>query len=194
MCLNFLFLLTSLPLATAGASTCALYEVLYGISRGKEGGCVRKYIQAFKKYFWRGTLYWLICLAAALFLVLGVWGARLMEGGCRVFFLAVAVVLGFLWTGILSFGLILTAWTDFSAGQVFRCAFLITGGSFPWLILNMLITCLPVFLIAAGGRFVLAYGMPLFVLFGVPFLGYVKTFVYRQALKKYRLCEDPEEG
>ena len=37
MCLNILYLLTSLPVVTAGASVSALYDVLYDISRGKEG-------------------------------------------------------------------------------------------------------------------------------------------------------------
>lgn len=190
MCLNILYLLTSLPVFTAGASVGALYEVLYDIHSGRDGNCFCRYLQAFKKNFRKATVYWLTCLAAGMFLVVGILGVRYMSGESRLFFQAVSVVLVFLWVGTLSFGLILISWTDLSIKHVFRGAVLITAGSFPWLGLNLLITCIPVLAVAAGNKFIMAFGMPLFVLFGIPLLGYVKTCVYKQALKKYGLIKE----
>ena len=73
MCLNVFYLLTSLPIVTAGASVSALYEVLFDMKRGKDGSCFRRYVQAFQKHFRRATVYWLVCLSLAVFLILGLW-------------------------------------------------------------------------------------------------------------------------
>lgn len=190
MCLNILCVLTSLPVFTAGASMAALYEVLRDIGGGREGGCVRRYIKAFQKNFSRATTYWLICMLAAVFLMLGILGMSHMGGETREFFLAMSVFLGFLWIGMLSFGMILISWTDFSIRQAFYSAVLITIGSFPWLILNLLISGMPILAVIAGNKFVLAFLMPLFMLFGIPLLGYMKTYVYRRVLKKYGLVNE----
>lgn len=192
MCLNLLFLLTSLPVFTAGASAGAMYAVLYDISREREGSCFRRYMKAFRAHFCRATAYWLLCLLAAAFLAMGILGVRYMDGGGRIFFQAASVILAFLWMGTLSFGIILISWADFSVREAFRSAVLMTAGSFPWLFLNLLITVVPVLLIVTGNRFIAAFVMPLSVLFGIPFFGYVKTWVYRQALRKYGLMREEE--
>ena len=187
MCLNMLFLLTSLPVVTAGASISALYEVLYDISMGREGNCFKKHIRAFRKHFGAATGYWMLCLAAVLFLASGIWGAGYMERGSRIFFQGFYLALFLMWAGMLSFGLILISWAGYSVGQALRSAALITVGSFPWLIVNLTIGAVPVLFLLSGNRFVLAYGTPLFVLFGIPLSGMAKTCVYRRALKKYGL-------
>jgi len=194
MCLNFLFLLSCLPVVTAGAAVSALYEVLYDISLKKDGGCFRKYIRAFRKLLGRAAAYWIICLFLAVFLILGISGVRLMDGGVRIFFQAVSVVLILLWTGALSFGLVLISRTDFSVKETFRNAVLVTVGSFPQFILNVLITCLPVLFFLKGGRLIVSFFMPLFALFGIPLVGYVKMHVYRQVLKKYGFIKEEEEN
>lgn len=190
MCLNVLFLLTSLPIVTAGASVSALYVVLFDMRRGKDGSCFRRYMQAFQKNFRRATVYWLVCLSVAVFLILGFWGSGYMDRRGRVIFQAAFVLLSFVWMGMLSFGLILISWTETTVRRAIQSTVLITVGSFPWLILNILITGIPILFIVAGNRYILAYGIPLFLLFGVPLLSYVKMYVYRRALKKYGLIEE----
>ena len=194
MCLNILYLLTSLPVVTAGASVSALYDVLYDISRGKEGGCVKRYIRAFKKHFQKATAYWMICLFLAVFLVSGIFGIRFMNGSVRIFFQGISAILFLLWAGMGSFGFILISWNGFSIREAFGSAVLITIGSFPWLVMNLLITCIPALFFITRSRFIAAFGMPLFILFGIPLLGYIKVFVYKQALKKYGLIKGEEEN
>lgn len=55
--LNFLFVLTSLPVITLGASYCAMCEVCICISRDDVASVSKKYFSAFKNNFLRGSLW-----------------------------------------------------------------------------------------------------------------------------------------
>lgn len=58
--LNFLFLLTCLPVFTIGAASTALYTVVFRMDTEKEGSLSRSYFQAFRENFKQGTLIFLI--------------------------------------------------------------------------------------------------------------------------------------
>lgn len=68
MLLNILFLLCSLPVATLGASTAALYEVAGKMAEHEESGIVKPFFRAFAKNLKKATLTWMI-----LFLLGAVW-------------------------------------------------------------------------------------------------------------------------
>lgn len=68
--LNLLFLLTSLPVFTIGASLTALYAVSLRSIRYGDGYVVRSYFRSFKKNFRQATLAWLVLLAAGFILFL----------------------------------------------------------------------------------------------------------------------------
>lgn len=70
--LNLLWLLTSLPVFTIGASTTALYYCTLRIAEGKEGGVIKTYFSAFRDNFKQGTLTGLI--------MLGVGGVLSLDG------------------------------------------------------------------------------------------------------------------
>lgn len=55
MILNLLFLFTSLPLVTLGASLSALYTVALDLSKKEEGPMFRSYFRAFRRHWRRGT-------------------------------------------------------------------------------------------------------------------------------------------
>lgn len=60
MVLNFLFLLSSLPVFTIGAAVTALYTCCFQIE--KEQGIVKQYFAAFRENFRQSTVLWLILL------------------------------------------------------------------------------------------------------------------------------------
>lgn len=59
MILNLLFIITSLPFFTLGASLTALYYVAMKLVRDEEGGIIKSYIHAFRLNFRQGTILWL---------------------------------------------------------------------------------------------------------------------------------------
>ena len=60
--LNILFLCTSLPIFTIGASITALYDVVFRLDTSREGKTVSAYFQAFRKNFRQSTPVWLVFL------------------------------------------------------------------------------------------------------------------------------------
>ncbi len=86
--LSFLWVLTSLPIITMGASTAAFFDFTFKMVRDHEGMVFSAYFKAFKKHFFKGTI---INLAGLAFYIFLFWDFRLalayykMSGG------------GFLW-------------------------------------------------------------------------------------------------
>ena len=60
--LNFLFLLTSIPIFTIGASLSALYDVVFRLDTPREGKVFGAYLLAFRNNFRQSTPAWLLML------------------------------------------------------------------------------------------------------------------------------------
>ena len=69
--LSFLWIVSSLPIITIGASTTALYYAVDKVIRREEGGIWKEYWKAFRRDFKRATGLWLIML-----LVIGILAAN----------------------------------------------------------------------------------------------------------------------
>ena len=67
--LNFIFVITSLPVVTLGASITALNHMSMKMARGKEGYIIRGYLKSFKQNFKQSTILFLIVLLAGVVLV-----------------------------------------------------------------------------------------------------------------------------
>ena len=67
--LGLLWLLCSLPLITAGASTAAMFHYTLELTKNEEGYVGKTFIRGFRSLFVRATLLWMIMAGAALFLV-----------------------------------------------------------------------------------------------------------------------------
>lgn len=69
ICLNILWLVCCIPIITAGASTAAMYSVLFSYRRGETDEVMKPFFYAFKKCFKQGTIFWVVflLLAALLF-------------------------------------------------------------------------------------------------------------------------------
>ena len=70
---NLLFLATSLPIITIGASLTGLCRVTLKMVRHEEPSVVKDYFDVFKKHFKESTLTWLLVLFAGAFLTLDLY-------------------------------------------------------------------------------------------------------------------------
>lgn len=68
MILNILFLVTSVPLVTVGASLTAMHYVTLRMVSGNEGAVSKDYFRSFRQNFKEATAIWLILLAFAFLL------------------------------------------------------------------------------------------------------------------------------
>ena len=66
--LNILWIVTSIPIVTAGASTTALYYVTLKLVRDEDGYTIKSFFKSFKENFRQSTIIWLIMLTVGLIL------------------------------------------------------------------------------------------------------------------------------
>lgn len=71
--LNVLWLLSSLPVFTLGASTCALYEVTIHYALHEDPPVFRTFLQTFRRCFRKATALFLVIFGAGLFLAADLW-------------------------------------------------------------------------------------------------------------------------
>lgn len=71
--LNVLWLVTSLPVVTLGASTAALWDVAMKMALEEEGSIFKSYFRSFARHFWRATGLFLTAVAAGAFIALDYW-------------------------------------------------------------------------------------------------------------------------
>ncbi|MGN0245398.1 MAG: YesL family protein [Lachnospiraceae bacterium] len=76
--LNFLFLITCIPIITIGASSTALYTVVMQEARKENGQIFSAYIKAFKSNFKQSTICFFIHLICALVFIFNIvfWGEQ----------------------------------------------------------------------------------------------------------------------
>ena len=86
MFLNLLWVLFSLPIVTAGASTTALYTVLFKMKRGTEGKLFFDFWEAFRSNFRQATLIWLLIAFAAVVFTTDIFFFVNMGGFAGTFF------------------------------------------------------------------------------------------------------------
>ncbi len=66
--LNILWIITSIPIFTIGASTTAMYYVTLKLVRDEDGYTIRSYFKSFRDNFKQATAIWLILLVVGLLL------------------------------------------------------------------------------------------------------------------------------
>ena len=71
--LNFLWILCSIPVVTAGAATAALYHTVFQYITGQDDAVLRPFFQGFRLNFRQGTVLWLIFLVAGAVLTADAW-------------------------------------------------------------------------------------------------------------------------
>lgn len=75
--LNFIFLLSCIPIITIGASLSSLYYVSLKIARNEDPYIWKNYWKAFRQNFKQSTLIWLIVLPVCLLLIVDFWFLRM---------------------------------------------------------------------------------------------------------------------
>ena len=74
-CMSILWLITSLPVITVGASTAAFYSFTLDAVQDMEGGVWSSYFSAFREHFKKATALWLLQLVLVVFLTVNLYAA-----------------------------------------------------------------------------------------------------------------------
>lgn len=99
--LNCLYLLTCIPVVTAGAAATALYSVCFAMDTEQEAGLVRPYFRAFRANFRQSTVAWLVYVV---FLGAGILDLLILSRQEGIYRYALYPVTALLALGILAWG------------------------------------------------------------------------------------------
>lgn len=183
--LNFLWIVCSLPVITAGTSTCAAYSVMLKVVRDENTGTVRSFFKAFKENFKRGVILGLIVIAAAAILYVDISFALVQEGTFKTVCL---IAYGFLLAVVLIFITYVfplqARYENTLKGHI-KNAFLLSFCSPVKTIIMWIITAVPVALVLLLPFEVVVYIGFFFFLFGASLPIYLNSRLLRKIFDNF---------
>lgn len=141
--LNLLFLFTSIPIFTVGASAAALYDVVFRLDTSREGRTVSAYFHAFRSNFRQSTPVWLVFLllisASCTNIVVfsGIGGTL----GHILFVFSVVILINCILC--LSYAFPLISQFDNTFRNTVKNSLLLAGGNLPRTLIIAVINCFP---------------------------------------------------
>ena len=102
---NILWIICSIPVVTAGASTTAMYYVTLKLARDEDGYTIRSYFKSFKENFKQATAIWLIFLLTGMLLAFDVYYFIKMAApsSLRTIMISVFVAMIFIWSAMFTY-------------------------------------------------------------------------------------------
>ena len=179
--LNLLFVLCSLPIITIGASTTALY----GVTKKMAENIFRNYFRLFKENFKQSTIMWIILLLFALIptidlYIINSFEKTIVTTAQKGLMLAAALAILF----VFLYAMALQSTFENTIKNTLKNAFLMGIGHFPWTLLIVFITLLPLILLVLLGR---SAGSVVYVMLFVGFavLAYLNSYIFNNIFKRY---------
>ncbi len=125
-CMSLLWLITSLPVITIGASTAAVYSFALDAVQDAEGGVWSSYFSAFRKNFKKATVIWILQLLVSAVLAVNLyaaWNFSLLKGmiGLGLLSLALCGVIAVSGTAVYVYPILVEY--DFSVKKVLKDSF-----------------------------------------------------------------------
>lgn len=190
--LSLLWILCSLPLATIGASTTALFTMTLRMVRDEEGKMSAGFFKAFKENFKNATLIHLFLILLAV--MLGVyWKAVgfLPDERMQAFFHGAFLLFVLLWLMLALFAYPVQARFENTVGNILKNAWLMAVGNLHVFLLALIITGLPVwtFLLSTG---LFARTLPAWILLGPGLVAWLDSFLFHHCFKRYIPDEEEE--
>lgn len=165
-CMSLLWLLTSLPVFTIGASTAAFYSFTLDAVGDNEGRVIGSYFSAFKANFKKATLLWLLQLTLGALLAVNLyaaWNFYLTKGIIALGFLSLSGCAALVAICCSVYIYPILAAYDFPVKKILMDSFIMATGN-----LHVTISVLVLFLLAAvgiyyfGGLFFFWIGLAIF--------------------------------
>lgn len=183
--LNILFLFSSIPVFTIGASTTALYSVTKKMTKNEEGYIARSYFKAFKENFKQSTIMWLILLMIILILSADLYIGNLIENELwRTFFKGGILLAWMIAMFVIIYSLTLQCTFENTIKNTMKNALIISLGHAPWSIVIVILTMSPFIALMQFGQYIAGQLLAMMLIWfsGV---AYINSFILNRIYKKY---------
>lgn len=188
MILNFLFIVCSLPILTAGASACALFYVLFKMRENEEGYITRSFLKAFRENLKKGTAIWLIMLLLGLIFRqdLAVLNQKtgMLAGGLRIVIYLFIV----LWGSMLVYVFPLQGRFENTIKNTMRNAFFMAAANIRQTIAMLVMVVAPV-LLTVKSITTMWYALLFWFMIGFAAIAWFQTHYLREIFKPFIGCE-----
>lgn len=185
--LTLLWVVTSIPLFTIGASTATVYYITLKMADGQEEYLTRMYFKSFARFFREATAVWLTVLAAGLVLAGDFYICARMQSPAAVVLMSAFVVMAIVYLLTVIYVFPVTAYIRQTPAGYIKAAFFLAIRYFGWSLL-MLVIFLCVALIGIFKFWPL-------LLAGVGLTAYLQSLILRQIFKREAgLKGSPQEG
>lgn len=145
--LNVLWFLCSLPIFTAGASACALYEVTMRYALHESPPVVRTFFQAFQRCFKKATALFFIFFGAGLFLAADLWCAFQWDTRFRFFMIVVILAAVYFYVAVLTHVFPVLTYFDTGVKESIQKAFFLSMSNGVFTVFIMVLNVLPFLLL-----------------------------------------------
>lgn len=192
VCINLLFIATSVPVVTIGASVTAMNSVCYKLKEKRDNGLVRDYLRAFVENFKKSTVLWILFLVFLAGCVLNfnvVFNTDIPQK--KVIMILLGAVIFLLSTTVM-YSLAMLARFDNSLKDTVVKAFLIGMMSFPYTVVIVLMAVIG-FLISIESLVHLLYAFAFWFLIGFGLFGYICSRLFLRAFRRFTRKEELPE-
>lgn len=180
MVIGILFIITCIPVITIGAALCAFYYTAMDSLRKEDGYIFKRYFVSFAKNFKKGTLIWLIMLAAGI--VFGVdiyfWLA-VSDMQFSVVMVIISAIIALAWLLTLVFVFPLQARFENTIKNTIKNAFFIGVSHLPFAVAVIIFLGILAYLCCLSWFVVIVM-----VLFGAGVAGYLLVYNFERFFKK----------
>lgn len=185
--LNVMFVLTSLPVITIGASLTALYRISLRRQRGESNYAAKEYFRAFREEWRQSTRIWLIAFFVGILLGFDIF---YMKNLGRVYAIAIGIVV-VICSFIFSYAFPLQARFQNTIKNTLKNALVLSVTYLPYTLLIVALNSIPAVCIAAG-NFVTMMAMPVYCFVGFALTARINSFFFNKVFQKF-MEKDKEE-
>lgn len=186
--LNILWCICSIPVFTIGASTTAVYYVTLKLVRDEEDSTIRSFFRSFKDNFRQATAIWLLLLAAGAVLCVDFWffstGQMSIGGIAKTVLTAVSggMLLLYFFIAIYVFPLQSRFYNPVKR-TIFNAFFMSVKHLLQTI--GMIAIDLGIMAAAYFGLFYFPQASVLLLLFGMPLIAFVNSYIFASIFVKY---------
>lgn len=193
VCVNLLFLLTSVPVVTIGASVTAMNSVFFKLKEKRDNGLIKDYLRAFAENFGKSTVIWmlfLIFLAGCVLNFNAVFNTNIPQKKTIMIILGAVM---FLVSTTVLYSLAMLARFENGLKDTVAKAFVISMMCFPYTVAMALLLGIS-FLISIESLLYLLYAFAFWFLIGFGLIGYLCSMLFLRAFRRFTPEEEiPEE-
>lgn len=177
--LNIIFLLTSLPIVTIGASITAMNSVCFKLREKRAGYIVDDYFNAFRGNFKNSTITWIVFLCYLVQLVMSINSRALNQGTIIMLGIASSMVLT-----VVIYALAMFARFDNGLLDTIVKASFIGVVGIPYIIVIMLMM-IALTMATFTTYLTMFIALPIWILFGFSTVGYISAVFYLRVFRRF---------